>query len=136
MTVSDPKVSQAHKETRRQQILDAALQCFVKGGFHRTGNLFGSNIFNSLAVGGAMGLVGPGDIGDDLLTGVGLALMLAIAFIALGLAARGLFVDRRDGIVLLTLYVACMAVLGFGAEDDGDDESLDPVRIEVVTDSG
>ena len=100
------------------------------------GNLFGSNIFNSLAVGGAMGLVGPGDIGDDLLTGVGLALMLAIAFIALGLAAEGLFVDRRDGIVLLTLYVACMAVLGFGAEDDGDDESLDPVRIEVVTDSG
>ena len=100
------------------------------------GNLFGSNIFNSLAVGGAMGLVGPGDIGDDLLTGVGLALMLAIAFIALGLAAKGLFVDRRAGIVLLTLYVACMAVLGFGAEDDGDDESLDPVRIEVVTDSG
>ena len=84
------------------------------------GNLFGSNIFNSLAVGGAMGLVGPGSIGDDLLTGVGLVLMLAVALGALGLAAMGLFVDRRDGVILLTLYVVCMAVLGVGA-DDGDD---------------
>lgn len=32
-----PKVSQAHKEIRRKQILDAALECFIKGGFHRTG---------------------------------------------------------------------------------------------------
>lgn len=86
------------------------------------GNLFGSNIFNSLAVGGAMGLVGPGAIGDDLLTGVGLALMITVALLALGLAAKGLFVDRRDGVVLLALYVACMAALGLGAEAD-DDES-------------
>ena len=99
------------------------------------GNLFGSNIFNSLAVGGAMGLVGPGDIGDDLLTGVGLALMLGVALVALGLAARGLFVDRRDGIVLLSLYVACMAVLGIGAEDDDDDDALPAAALEVVDDS-
>lgn len=99
------------------------------------GNLFGSNIFNSLAVGGAMGLVGPGDIGDDLLTGLGLALMLGVALVALGLAARGLFVDRRDGIVLLSLYVACMAVLGIGAEDD-DDDALPVSVVAVVDDSG
>ena len=85
------------------------------------GNLFGSNIFNSLAVGGAMGLVGPGEIGDGLLTGVGLILMMAVALIAFGLASMGRFVGRNDGVILLSLYVACMAVLGIGAEDDDDD---------------
>lgn len=32
-----PKVSQDHKDARRKQILDAAIECFVTGGFHRTG---------------------------------------------------------------------------------------------------
>lgn len=31
-----PKVSEAHLEQRRQQILDAAIACFVQKGFHRT----------------------------------------------------------------------------------------------------
>lgn len=32
-----PKVSEAHKDARRQQILAAATECFVANGFHRTG---------------------------------------------------------------------------------------------------
>lgn len=82
------------------------------------GNLLGSNVFNSLAVGGGIGLVGPGLIGDDTLTGPGIALMLIVAVGSFALALRGKFIGRGDGLVLLTLYVVAMVVLGVGDSED------------------
>ena len=87
------------------------------------GNLFGSNIFNALAVGGVVGMIGPGVIDDDTLTGVGLVLMLAVAAYAYVSGFVGYRIGRLDGAVLLSAYVAIMIVLGAGAgEDDDDDE--------------
>ncbi len=86
------------------------------------GNLFGSNIFNALAVGGGMALVGPGLIEDATLTGIGLVLMLAVAIGALGLGVFGKYVGRPDGAVLLTAYLVTMVVLGAEAGEDDEDE--------------
>jgi len=87
------------------------------------GNLFGSNLFNSLAVGGGMGLVGPGLIGDDLLTTWGLGAMLAVSLIAFALAARRGQLRRADGVVLVALYLGAMALLGLGSSGDADGEA-------------
>jgi cation:H+ antiporter len=88
------------------------------------GNLFGSNLFNSLAVGGGIGLVGPGLIGDDLLTSWGLVMMLIVCIGAYLLALNGKFIARFDGMVLVSLYIVSMLILGFGSSDDsGESEA-------------
>lgn len=75
------------------------------------GNLLGSNIFNSLAVGAVAGLVGPGPVGDATLTSLGVLLMVAIAIgttIAMLTARR---VVRWEGAALLTTYIAVLPLL-------------------------
>lgn len=105
------------------------------------GNLFGSNIFNALAVGGVVGAVGPGAIGDDALTGVGLVLMLTVAAVSFGLVLLGRVVGRRDGIVLLSLYVASMVWLGLIASDESTEDEAHaalsaPLSLSGETDLG
>ncbi len=76
------------------------------------GNLFGSNVFNSLAVGGAMGLVGAGAIDSPALTGLGVGAMMVVVV----LAYLGALVTKRagrvQGVMLLALYAAAMVLLG------------------------
>lgn len=76
------------------------------------GNLFGSNVFNSLAVGGAMGLVGAGAIDDPSLTGLGIGAMMAVVVLAYLGALVGKRASRIDGVVLLGIYIAAMILLG------------------------
>ena len=87
------------------------------------GNLFGSNIFNALAVGGSMALIGPGVIGEDTLTKDGLILMLGVAIISFALALIGRALTRRDGMILVAMYVASMVWLGIATNGGNNDDT-------------
>tara|TARA_B100000287_G_scaffold4722_1_gene4603 strand:+ start:593 stop:1528 length:936 start_codon:yes stop_codon:yes gene_type:complete len=79
------------------------------------GNLFGSNIFNSLLVGGLMGVVGPGSIDDSNLTGRGVGFMLLVTFLLLGIAFFRKKLERSEGIILIVIYVVAVAFLGINS---------------------
>lgn len=72
------------------------------------GNLLGSNIFNSLAVGGVAALVGPAVLTDTSLTGIAVVLMVGIAMVSGFFLRTARSVTRSEGIVLLALYLAVM----------------------------
>ena len=75
------------------------------------GNLLGSNVFNSLAVGGLIGVVGPGPVGDDTLQVLGATMMVLICAVSWAAMARGHRVKRSDGIVLLVLWAVSIVLL-------------------------
>ena len=76
------------------------------------GNLFGSNLFNGLAGGAAIGLVNAGPIGDAKLTGGGLLAMLGAVVVAYFQGARKRRVGKIDALLLLAIYLAAMLWLG------------------------
>jgi len=76
------------------------------------GNLFGSNLFNGLAGGAAIGLVNAGPIGDAKLTGGGLIAMLGAVAVAYLQGARKRRVGKIDALLLLAIYLAAMLWLG------------------------
>lgn len=78
------------------------------------GNLLGSNIFNSLAVGGVIGLLGPGPIVDTRLAQWGSVLMATVVIISWIIMMLGGKVTRRDGILLLGLWIASVIILSGG----------------------
>lgn len=75
------------------------------------GNLLGSNVFNSLAVGGVISLVGPGPVGDVTLQTLGSLMMVVICAVSWVSMATGRRVNRIDGIVLLGLWAVSVALL-------------------------
>ena len=75
------------------------------------GNLLGSNVFNSLAVGGVIGLVGSGPVGDVTLQTLGSSMMVVICVVSWVSMAIGRRVSRIDGVVLLGLWVASIVLL-------------------------
>ena len=75
------------------------------------GNLLGSNVFNSLAVGGVIGLVGPGPVGDVTLQTLGSLMMVVICVVSWVAMAIGRRVSRIDGVVLLSLWVVSIVLL-------------------------
>ncbi len=78
------------------------------------GNLLGSNVFNSLAVGAVMGLVGPGPVFDTRLAQWGSVMMIVIVVISWLMMMSGKGVTRREGAVLLTLWIVSVVILSGG----------------------
>lgn len=75
------------------------------------GNLLGSNLFNSGAVGAVAAFFGAGQIADPTITGRGVALMVTIAVVATAFMVTGRRVDRLEGAALLAAYVVTIPLL-------------------------
>lgn len=82
------------------------------------GNLLGSNVFNSLAVGGIIGLVGPGPIVDTTLAETGSILMVGIVLVSALFMIVGGKVGRTKAFILFFLWVASVVVLSSGETAD------------------
>ncbi len=68
------------------------------------GNIVGSNIFNACAILGATALVAPIPVSQTLLWRE-FSLMLLVSVLLLPVARKGHVISRRDGFLLLALYV-------------------------------
>lgn len=78
------------------------------------GNLLGSNVFNSLAVGGVIAFVGPGPVLDTRLADWGSLMMIAVVVTSWFMMFTGARVTRREGTVLVLMWVVCVVVLAGG----------------------
>lgn len=84
------------------------------------GNLLGSNIFNSLAVGGVIAVVGPGLIDDAALTSIGVVTMVIVAVTAWAFLVTRKRVHRLEAVVLLGAWLASVALMA----DDAPQNAL------------
>lgn len=75
------------------------------------GNLLGSNLFNSFAVGGIAGVLGPGPLNDPDIAGLGSVLMVVLALAAWAFMGTGRTVHRWEGGVLVAAYVVAVPLL-------------------------
>lgn len=75
------------------------------------GNLLGSNVFNSLAVGGAIALLGAGQIDDELMRSYGIVIMVLVATLAWIFMVARRRVSKPEAIALLTVYALAILVI-------------------------
>lgn len=81
------------------------------------GNLLGSNMFNSLAIGGMIALLAPGPIDDQSLTRTGAILMVVAAVGAWMLMITTRRVKRWEGVLLLVFYTLAVGLMFIGSAD-------------------
>ena len=82
------------------------------------GNLLGSNIFNSLAVGGAIATIHPGVVADRELATVGIVGMTLVSFIAWSFMVTRKRVHRLEAVVLLAIWLTSVVLMARGANVD------------------
>jgi cation:H+ antiporter len=76
------------------------------------GNLLGSNLFNSLAVGAVLVLAGGAEVDAPRLLSVGVIAMIAVALGAWMLMITNRRIVRWEGALLLIVYAASVALIG------------------------
>lgn len=86
------------------------------------GNLMGSNLFNSLAVGGLIAVLGSGPIDDRGLATVGVTGMALVAFSAWFFMVTRKRVHRIEAVVLLAAWV--VSVVWMAGESSGVSQAL------------
>lgn len=74
------------------------------------GNVLGSNLFNSLAVAGVAGVLGPGDLAGSFRVASGV--MVGAAALAGFFALTNRKVERWEGLVLLAVFLGFVALSG------------------------
>jgi hypothetical protein len=97
------------------------------------GNLLGSNLFNALAVGGLIGLIGATGVDDARLTALAATSAFGAAVVALAAMRSGRRVLRLEGGFLVAGHAVLVPFL---ARDDGPGpvwSALTPHRIRAVT---
>ncbi|MEZ5340595.1 MAG: calcium/sodium antiporter [Acidimicrobiales bacterium] len=82
------------------------------------GNLLGSNLFNALAVGGLVGLLGDGTVADSSLVGLDLVFMLVVAIgSVIAMRTRGTF-TRVEGALFIGVFVLFLMLAYVGEPQD------------------
>jgi len=75
------------------------------------GNLLGSNVFNSLAVGGVIALLGAGEIEDELMRTYGVIIMVVVSTLAWVFMVARKRVSKPEAVILLTVYVGAVLLI-------------------------
>jgi cation:H+ antiporter len=84
------------------------------------GNLLGSNMFNGLAIGAAMGLIGPGTVTDSALTGPAAIVMVAVVAGSTLFMLTGRAIVRWEALVLLATYLVTLPLLAADSDKGSD----------------
>ena len=75
------------------------------------GNLLGSNMFNSLAVGGVIAVLGAGTINDELMRTYGIVIMVVVATLAWVFMVARKRVFKVEAVTLLTVYFLAILLI-------------------------
>ncbi len=100
--------------TSLPELVTAVIAALKKQADVAFGNIIGSNIYNSLGILGITSLVRPLDVPREI-ANFDIWVMLAATVLLLFFAISGWRVSRREGAVLLALYVAYVGHLGWDA---------------------
>ena len=75
------------------------------------GNIVGSNLFNMLLIGGGVSAFAGMDVYDELLL-IEFPALVLLSVLLLWIFKSGHIVSRREGVLLLFLYLAILSISG------------------------